>query len=102
MFTGDTPESVRSTIAEGMIGVPAAVGIGAMTGMMNDDDLPGLIEGLEIPIVLIISHGSSVDMDGAGELGISLRFVTTEGHFVMNEDPETFNQLLGEALEKMF
>jgi len=28
--------------------------------------------------------------------------VTTEGHFVMNEDPETFNQLLGEALEKMF
>jgi pimeloyl-ACP methyl ester carboxylesterase len=41
-------------------------------------------------------------MDGAGELGISLRFVTTEGHFVMNEDPETFNQLLGEALEKMF
>lgn len=102
MFTGDTPESVRSTIAEGMIGVPAAVGIGAMTGMMNDDGLPGLIEGLEIPIVLIISHGSSVDMDGAGELGISLRFVTTEGHFVMNEDPETFNQLLGEALEKMF
>jgi pimeloyl-ACP methyl ester carboxylesterase len=102
MFTGDTPESVRATIAEGMIRTPAAVGIGAMTGMMNDDGLPGLIEGLNIPFVVINSHGSSVDTDGAGELGLSIQFVTTKGHFVMNEDPETFNRLLGEALEKMF
>ena len=72
MFTGDTPESVRSTIAEGMIGVPAAVGIGAMIGMMDDDGLPGLIENLKIPIVLINSHGSPEDMEGAGELGEAL------------------------------
>lgn len=102
MFTGDTPDSLRESVTEGMLATPAAVAIGATAGMAADVPSFGLAATLDVPITVINAYGSRVDMDAAGEAGIDVRFVTTTGHFVMIEDPETFNRLLGEALERMF
>ena len=69
---------------------------------MADGPSFGLAVSLDMPIVVINALGPPVDMVAAREAGIEIRFVTTAGHFVMLEDPDTFNQLLEDALKKMF
>ncbi|MDE0593217.1 MAG: hypothetical protein OSB68_08310 [Dehalococcoidia bacterium] len=39
-----------------------------------------------------------MDKSSAMEAGAKARFLATMGHFVMNEDPVGFNQLLDKAL----
>ncbi len=102
MFTSDTPESLRKIITKGMLATPAPVRIGAIKGGITDVPSLELAAGLDVPIVVINARGSAVDTDAVGEAGIEIRFVKTTGHFVMIEDPKTFNRLLGEALENMF
>ena len=43
-----------------------------------------------------------MDEKAASDAGIDVRYLPTNGHFVMNEDPDGFNRLLGEALRRMF
>ena len=102
MFTSDTSDSIKNSIYEGMMTTPAEVGIGTAAGMMADEPSFGLAVSLDVPIVVINARGSPVNMEASREPGIEIRFVTTAGHFVMLEDPDTFDRLLGNALGKMF
>ena len=98
MFADSTSDELRRRISVGMVSVPRQVAVGAMRGMANDIALFDLIVGLEIPKFTINATGRPMDESSASEAGIQVRFLPTMGHFVMNEDPVGFNQLLDKAL----
>jgi pimeloyl-ACP methyl ester carboxylesterase len=98
MFADNTSDELRRSISEGMLTVPKQVAIGAMRGMANDVAMFDLIAGLQIPKFTINATGRPMDESSAKEAGIEVRFLPTVGHFVMNEDPVGFNQLLDKAL----
>ncbi|MBT4340725.1 MAG: alpha/beta hydrolase [Chloroflexi bacterium] len=98
MFADNTSDELRRSISEGMLTVPKQVAIGAMRGMANDVAMFDLIAGLQIPKFTINATGRPMDESSAKEAGIEVRFLPTVSHFVMNEDPVGFNQLLDKAL----
>ena len=102
MFASDTRDELKKMIAEGMVAVPPEVGIGAMRGMVEDIPLFEVARDLNYPKLTINATARPMDEAAAREAGIDVRFVPTNGHFVMNEDPHAFNQILGEGLERMF
>ncbi len=102
MFGDDAPESLKKRITEGMLATPGAVGIGALRGMVEEGPRFERAVSLDVPIITINALGSPMDFEAARDAGMQVRFVTTSGHFVMNEDPEMFSQLMSEALELMF
>ena len=102
MFTVESPEALKKSISSGMISVPREVAIGAMQGMAEDEPLHDLAAALKMPKMTINAIGRPMDREVAESAGVEVRFVTTGGHFVMNEDPETFNRHLAELLERAF
>ena len=98
MFADDTSDELRRSISEGMVAVPQQVAVGAMRGMANDVAMFDLMAGLQIPKFTINATGRPMDETSDREAGIEVRFLPTMGHFVMNEDPAGFNQLLDKAL----
>ncbi|MDG0870442.1 alpha/beta fold hydrolase [Candidatus Lucifugimonas marina] len=101
MFAETTPDELRKTITEGMISAATEVAIGAMKGMADDIPLFDLAAGLDVPKYAFNATGRPMDESAVRDAGIELQYLPTNGHFVMNEDPEGFNRLLNEALEKM-
>jgi hypothetical protein len=61
------------------------------------------IRALAAPLRLINSDYQPTNMDAGQELAVSFGavFMSDVGHFVMMEDPETFNRLLEEVVEEM-
>lgn len=102
MFAPDSPKPLVNSVTDGMLATPSVVGIGAVEGMMAAGALFEIANSIDVPKFAIHALGSPVDMDEAREVGVEVRFVTTSGHFVMLEDPETFNRYVDEALEAMF
>ena len=101
MFTDTTPDDLREEITEGMSSVSPEVAGGAMKGMSDDIALFDLASDLDIPKFTFNATDRPMDEDAARSAGIELRYLPTNGHFVMNEDPAGFNRLLSEALEQM-
>jgi pimeloyl-ACP methyl ester carboxylesterase len=101
MFSGTTPDDLKETIASGMTSIAPEVAVGAMKGMADDAALFDLASDLNIPKFTFNATGRPMDEAAVRDAGIQLTFIPTNGHFVMNEDPDGFNRLLSEALEQM-
>ena len=101
MFSDDTPDALRESISEGMLATPHEVGFGAMKGMSEDEPLFDLAKSLKIPKMTINATGRELDKAALRDAEVDLRMVATKSHFVMNENPEEFNQLLSEAVESI-
>lgn len=99
MFADDTFDALRKNIADGMIATPSEVGFGSMKGMAEDEPLFDLAKSLKIPKTTINASGRGMDETAIRDAGLNLQIVATKGHFVMNENPDEFNRLLGEAVE---
>ena len=54
---------------------------------------------IRVPIVAINSDQNPTNIEAADRYGIEVITMSGVGHFVMMEDPETFNRLLGEIVE---
>ena len=102
MFSETCSEELKSSITDGMVGIAPEVAIGAMMGMAEDEPLFEMARDLSIPKFAINASGRPMDELAVKEAGIELKLLPTTGHFVMNEDPVGFNQLLTEALEQIF
>jgi pimeloyl-ACP methyl ester carboxylesterase len=102
MFAADTSDDLKKMITDGMVAIPQEVGIGAMRGMAEDIALFETVLALNVPKMAINATGRPLDEEAARDAGVDVRFVPTTGHFVMNEDSPAFNQLLDEALGRMF
>jgi pimeloyl-ACP methyl ester carboxylesterase len=102
MFDNSSPVSLKKSIRDEMLGTPSDVAISAMRGMIKSGPVLELARAVTATIVTINARNSPIDMVGAKEVGMEVRSVTTGGHFVMVEDPESFNRHLSEIIATIY
>ena len=100
MFVPASDPVLVKQIVEDMSSAPAHVGIGAARNLFlwygqHDDEA---LRAVHVPIRAINSDQNPTDLEVAARYGIEVTLMTGVGHFVMMEDPETFNSLLSEAV----
>ncbi len=65
----------------------------------NDDAILAALPRLEAPVVAINPDYRPNDVEALGRHGVEAVLMTGVGHFLMLEDPEAFNRLLGQTVE---
>lgn len=102
MFLETSDPVLRDQITADMLATDPQVGIEAGRGMMHMD-VPAALSRLQAPLVVINSTYQPTNFEAIAALhgDSSIRLMDGVGHFVMQEDPETFNALLAEALASL-
>jgi pimeloyl-ACP methyl ester carboxylesterase len=104
-FVPTSDSALIERIAEDMASAPPGVGVGAFAGYFNwyNTESADALRELRVPVRLINSDYSPTNVDAGREYADDFDAVlmTGVGHFVMMEDPETFNRLLGEIVEEL-
>jgi pimeloyl-ACP methyl ester carboxylesterase len=104
MFVPTSDSTLIDWIVEDMSSAPPEVGIGALEGMLSwtHDDSEQALRELGVPIRLINSdyNPTNVEAGRARTSSFDAVFMSGVGHFVMMEDPETFNRLLSDIVEE--
>ena len=95
------PTLVEHNLA-GMSAAPPHIGIGAITEYWgNDRNLGEGLQEVKAPKIAINSGSfRPTNMEAAQRHGIEVMLMSGVGHFVMMENPQTFNRLLHEAVKK--
>jgi pimeloyl-ACP methyl ester carboxylesterase len=102
MFTPKSDPALVNKIADDMASAPPEIGIGALEGIFHFDPRPALRE-IKAPIRCVNSdkYPSKPEAGKRYNARFEVVVMTGVGHFVMMEDPETFNQLLQDALQSL-
>jgi pimeloyl-ACP methyl ester carboxylesterase len=101
MFIAASEAAQRDWIIQDMAAAPPAVGIGAREGSRRyHETLKQTLRGLNVPVVAINSDYRPNDLEAAHGCGVEIRLMSGTGHFVMMEDPATFNRLLEAAVRE--
>jgi pimeloyl-ACP methyl ester carboxylesterase len=99
MFIPASPPALVQQVVAGMTSVPPRIAIGALDYLYrNDAQLQSGLMALQIPKAAINSDYLPTDSDAARRHGIAVTLMSGTGHFVMMEDPATFNRLLGKVV----
>ena len=111
-FPGVTESFVRGFFPEGadpvlvervaldMAAAPEAVALSAIrSSFEHAREIPSLIAELDVPIVAINPDDAPTDLTSMGEYGVRVEIVPGLGHFLMMEDPGTFNDILVSVVE---
>ena len=68
------------------------------TPVSNDDAILAALRELQAPVVAINPDYRPTDIGALRRHGVELVLMPGVGHFLMLEDPDTFNRLLGETI----
>jgi len=104
MFLPSSDPILVEKVAADMSADPPEVGIGMMRDRpLKDPPLSLSLEKVKAPVHCIVSDMTPVDIEAANRhvSSFNLVYMSNVGHFVMMEDPETFNQLLSEIVKKL-
>ena len=97
----ETDPMVVQEVLDDIASMRQDVGIGEMLDLWSGDRRRReVLEQLECPIVVIAGDYRPFDVDAAERYGIELKFVSGVGHWIMMEEPETFNQHLEDAVHE--
>lgn len=101
MFHPTADTTLVANTAEAMSATPPHIGIGIVEELGGHDRLlqAGLLE-VKAPKMTINSAWRETNIEAAQRYGIEVVLMPGVGHFVMLEDPQTFNSLLDEAVKK--
>lgn len=104
MFVPPSDSVLVERVVADMVAAPPEVGIGAMEGMVSwwMNDVADAFAALQVPVRLINSDYRPTNLGALQEhhADVDVVLMSGVGHFVMVEDPETFNRLLAEAVEE--
>jgi len=104
MFISSSDPDLAKRVVADMSAAPPVVGFAASKAVRdNDRNLQaGLQElrELKVPVVAINSDYRPNDLEAAGRYGVRIQTMSRVGHFVMLEDPGTFNRLLKETIDE--
>ncbi len=104
MFTPNSDPALMEKIVADMSSAPPEVGISASEEIFDfwRDDLIKVVQELKTPIVCINSDTNPTNVEGNQHYAPSFKakIMSGVGHFVMMEDPETFNHLLEETIQE--
>jgi len=101
-FVPESDSALIEQIANDMSSAPPAVGIGALMGYWDwyNSESAAALRALQVPLRTINSDYNPTNVAAGREATSSFEVVLMSGvgHFVMMEDPQTFNRLLGEIV----
>lgn len=102
MFVPTSDTALVEHVMAAMSGAPPHIGIDILEeGWGSDRNLQEGLQEVNAPVTAINSTGfRPTDLEAAQRYGIEVVIMSGVGHFVMMEDPQTFNRLLDEAVEK--
>lgn len=98
-FVAESDSSLVTQIVADAASSPPEVAIPALRNLFLWKAREGLPR-VHAPMKLINSDMNETDMEAAERYGIDVLLMTGIGHFVMMEDPDTFNHLLTEVIEE--
>jgi pimeloyl-ACP methyl ester carboxylesterase len=100
MFVPESDPALVEWIAEDMASAPPNVGMGAVTSLLQwyGEHADQALSEVDVPIRAINSDMHPMNFAAAEKYGIEVTLMSGVGHFVMMEDPGTFNSLLSEAI----
>ncbi len=105
-FVPTSDSAFIERIATDMSSAPPEVGIGALAGYFDwyNTESETALRELQVPLSLINSdyNPTNVEAGRAATSSFDVVLMSGVGHFVMMEDPETFNRLLGEIVDELF
>ena len=105
MFTSNSDPVLAERVITDMSSAPPEVGLAVLNGMMEATK-QGIVrefEEVKVPIHCINSARNPVDIEMARRHASSfeVKYMQGVGHFVMIEDPATFNRLLDETVKEI-
>jgi pimeloyl-ACP methyl ester carboxylesterase len=96
---GSDPRLVEHVVAD-MSAAPPEVAVEMMVhALTNDDAILAALPELQAPVVAINPDYRPNDVEALRRHGVEAVLMTGVGHFLMLEDPEAFNRLLGQTVE---
>ena len=105
MFIPNSDSALVEKIARDMSSAPPEIGIGELLGNVNyqNNGLTQALREVQVPIRCINSDMVPTNVEAAQKYAKSfeVNYMSDVGHFVMMEDPETFNQLLEETVKEI-
>lgn len=102
MFLPSSSPDLAQRIVDDMSEAPPEVAIGASeANRSNDLNLIAGLQELKAPVIAINSDYRPTDTEAAQRYGVKIKLMSGVGHFVMLEDPETFNCILEETVKEL-
>lgn len=101
MFVPGSDAVLVDRVATNMSAAPPEIAVDVLEHAVSNDSLilAGLRE-LTAPIVAINPDDQPTDIEALRRHGVKTVLMSGVGHFLMMEDPDTFNRLLGETVEE--
>ncbi len=85
-----------------MSSAPPAIAIGALESAISfDREIPLALQELRLPVVAINPDNAPTDTASMRRHGVEVVFMSGVGHFLLMEDPERFNRVLGTVIDKL-
>src|SRR5712691_5065743 len=101
VFVPTSDPTVVEHVVAAMSAVSPHIGIGAAEAFRGHDrKLQAGLQEVTAPKIAINSRYRQTNLEAAKRYGIEVVLMSGVGHFVMLEDPQTFNRLLDEAVQK--
>jgi pimeloyl-ACP methyl ester carboxylesterase len=100
LFRPDADAELVEWVAADMSAAPPEIAIDALQHAVGNDR--GVLAGLgqlRAPVVAINPDARPTDIQALRRHGVKTVLVSGVGHFLMMEDPDRFNRLLGEVIE---
>jgi pimeloyl-ACP methyl ester carboxylesterase len=99
MFLSSSPTELVEWVSEDMAAGPEDVALGALEQTWsNDRPILESLPKVAAPIVAINTDMRPTDIEALRKYGIQTLIAPGLGHFLMLENPDTFNRLLSEAI----
>jgi pimeloyl-ACP methyl ester carboxylesterase len=101
LFTPDADAELVERVAADMSAAPPEIAIDALRHAVGNE--PGILAGLReltVPVVAINPDARPTDTESLRRHGVNTVLMSGVGHFLMMEDPDRFNRLLGEVIEE--
>ena len=100
MFVPASDPALAERVAADMSGAPPDVAVAVMKqAVSNDDAILAALPRLTAPLVAINPDYRPSDVEALRQHGVEAVLMPGVGHFLMLEDPDTFNRLLGQTVE---
>ena len=99
MFVAESDSALVMSVATDMAAAPPEVAIAALRNVFlwkASEVLPKI----QAPMKLINSDKAPTNMEATERYGVEVLLMSGVGHFIMMEDPETFNRLLAKVIEE--
>jgi pimeloyl-ACP methyl ester carboxylesterase len=94
-FPANADPEIVDKVAYDMASAPPDVALSAIrSSFRHAREMPKLIDEVGIPIVAVNPDDAPTNLESMGQFGVKVEIMSGVGHFLMIEDPESFNELL--------